>query len=184
MENASRALIMAGAMLIAILTVSLLVWGWGRISQYNQKSEQVAMVEQITKLNREIESYDKQVVRGYELVSLANLIEDTNSKFPISEGYTPVSALVNFRDFEKSVTNYTAITKAQKNELTSGIELSTFMNEYYNVSKNGGDTSFLKVFKESYFQCDNVEYSDYKEKNNSIAKVKRMTFTEIKRTDK
>lgn len=52
MENASRALIMAGAMLIAILTVSLLVWGWGRISQYNQKSEQVAMVEQITKLNR------------------------------------------------------------------------------------------------------------------------------------
>ena len=105
MENASRALIMAGAMLIAILTVSLLVWGWGRISQYNQKSEQVAMVEQITKLNREMESYDKQVVRGYELVSLANLIEDTNSKFPISEGYTPVSALVNFRDFEKSVTN-------------------------------------------------------------------------------
>ena len=40
MENASRALIIAGGMLIAMLVVSLLVWGFTSISAYQKEKAQ------------------------------------------------------------------------------------------------------------------------------------------------
>ena len=48
MENATKALIIAGGMLLAMMIVGLLVWGYGILSQ-NQKSKISAEeIEQIT----------------------------------------------------------------------------------------------------------------------------------------
>ena len=65
MENASKALIIAGGILIAILVVSLLVTGWNKLTYYNREKEEIQTVEQIINFNKEYESYNKRVVRGY-----------------------------------------------------------------------------------------------------------------------
>ena len=81
MENATKALIIAGGMLLAMMIVGLLVWGYGILSQ-NQKSKISAEeIEQITEFNLKFEAYNKGSVRGYQMISLANLAQDVNSRY-------------------------------------------------------------------------------------------------------
>ena len=97
MENASKALIMAGGMLIAILIVSLLVVAWSNITNYNKKKDDIMTTEQLAKFNKEFESYNKKVVHGYELVSLNNLIADTNHRYSGTNGYAELEAYIKLK---------------------------------------------------------------------------------------
>ncbi len=50
MENASKALIMAGGMLLAILIVSLLIYAWSLFSEYQASQDSLADVEDTAKI--------------------------------------------------------------------------------------------------------------------------------------
>ena len=58
MENASKALIIAGGFLIAILVISLLVTGWNKLTYFSKTQEEIQTVEQIIEFNKEFESYN------------------------------------------------------------------------------------------------------------------------------
>ena len=95
MENASKALIIAGGMLIAMLIVGLLTWGYTQLR--NSQAAQVTEEErqQIVDFNERFEAYNRTTVRGYQMISLSNLVYDTNARYRDEEGYTPVTITVD-----------------------------------------------------------------------------------------
>ena len=80
MENASKALIMAGGMLLAILIISLLMYAWSLFSKYQASKDSLSDVEDTAKFNEQFANYDRDDVKGYEIISLINKITDYNYK--------------------------------------------------------------------------------------------------------
>ena len=80
MENASKALIMAGGMLLAILVVTVLVFAWGKFSEYQTSKEGLQAIEDTTKFNLQFTNYDRDDVQGYEILSLINQVIDYNER--------------------------------------------------------------------------------------------------------
>ena len=89
MENASKALEMAGGVLIALMVLGLLVLGYNRISDLKQIEQDADTVAKEYFIS--FEEYNKNGLYGSELFSLVNKIKDYNTKYPESEGYTQVS---------------------------------------------------------------------------------------------
>lgn len=79
MENAAKALLIAGGILIGLIVVSLMVFGYNRISDYYRAKEAIKVTDQIIEFNKEYISYNRDNVRGSDLLSLINKIIDYNS---------------------------------------------------------------------------------------------------------
>ena len=80
MENASKALLMAASVLIAILIISLLVYAWSLFTEYQTSRDSLADIEDNAKFNAQFSDYDRDDVLGYEILSLLNKIVDYNER--------------------------------------------------------------------------------------------------------
>ena len=102
MENASKALIMAGGMLLAILIISLLIYAWSLFSEYQASKDSLADIEDTAKFNEQFSNYDRDDVQGYELISLVNMIADYNYRKSSDAGansndkYSPITITISF----------------------------------------------------------------------------------------
>ena len=111
MENASKALIIAGAILLAILIISL------GIMIYNQASGVVnnnAMSEvDITTFNQKFEQYVGDRVRGANVIALISAVKSNNevnsddeSKKVTLTGKTETSQIGTGKTYKVSITEY------------------------------------------------------------------------------
>lgn len=89
MENASKALIMAGSVLVALIIISLLVVFFNNIKNLQQTEVTGEQVEQATEFNKPYVAYDREVY-GSELLSIANKIEDYNKRESERKDYTKI----------------------------------------------------------------------------------------------
>ncbi len=80
MENASKALIMAGSVLIALMVIAALVLMFRNITAYQETSTRSTRSTQISEFNSEYETYDRTNVRGSDLYSLLNKVIDYNRR--------------------------------------------------------------------------------------------------------
>ena len=78
MENATKALLMAAGILIAIIVLSLAIVVYGRISGFYQTKQSNLNEEQLAEFNNQYIAYDRTDVTGFELVSLINKVIDFN----------------------------------------------------------------------------------------------------------
>ncbi len=152
MENASKALIMAGGMLLAILTVSLLAYAWNLFSEYQASHYNLATIEDTAKFNQEFTAYDRDGVKGYEIISLVNKITDYNTRKSVesatsSEKYTSIDITVNFlngnnKNLTKDGNNNKLITQTSNNKGT----LATIIAEATTIEDRwGGSDSASKI---------------------------------------
>ncbi len=134
MENASKALIIAGAILLAILIISL------GIMIYNQASGVVnnnSMTEvEVTTFNQKFEQYLGEKVRGANVNSLINAVNTNNmstddaSKQVTLEG--KATLIPNTKTYQKNMktgTTYTVtVTDRTKGGLISKIKIEETTN--------------------------------------------------------
>ena len=153
MENATKALIIAGGMLIAMLIVGLLTWGYTQLRSLQQTNVEEEEKQQIVDFNERFEAYNKKVVRGYQMISLSNLVYDTNTRFAEDDGYTPVTISVNGLSKEDA-----------ENE-----DLVNYIQTYYDSMTTNGKNAL----KQLYFECTGVEY------DNRNSRVVKMTFKRV-----
>ncbi|MBR3134072.1 MAG: hypothetical protein IKG56_01250 [Clostridia bacterium] len=171
MENASKALMIAGGVLLALLVTSLLVIGISRMRHYQNTQNQKIKNEQVAEFNGQYESYNKQVVTGYELVSLGHMTVDSNKRYPVDQGYDPVAVFFTVKDdSNKGVLG--GYVDAYSKE-SDGWNLIKFVDYYDDLSDIGSDYNAKKTFKEAYFKCDKVEY----DKNS--ARIIKMEFSQL-----
>ena len=119
MENASKALMMAGGILIALLIISALILMFNQIGDYEKGKSSSEKNSQLLDFNKEFTKYTYDDIKGYELISVINKAIDFNKK----------PAIGNSVDYEKNI--------------TININMEGFI-EKYGVS---GDASLLKQKK-------------------------------------
>ncbi len=80
MENASKALIMAASVLIAIIIIGALVLMFNNLNNYQQTNTQGDRDAQVVEFNNQYETYNRKNVRGSDLYSLLNRVVDYNRR--------------------------------------------------------------------------------------------------------
>ena len=94
MENASKALMMAGGILIALLIISALILMFNQIGDYEKGKSSSEKISQLVDFNKEFTKYTYDDIKGYELISVINKAIDFNEK----------EAVGNSVDYEKKIT--------------------------------------------------------------------------------
>ncbi len=82
MENASKALVMAGSMLIALMILGALILLFSNLSNYQNKNDSSKKTSQIAEFNDEYNPYIKDNLTLMELKSVYNKILSNNEKNP------------------------------------------------------------------------------------------------------
>ena len=164
MENASRALSIAGGVLVSLLVISLFVFGFSRLSSYKKIQSQVETTEQIAEFNKQFEAYNSKVVTGYKMVTLAHMAQDINTRYSGENGFRKIEIQASL---ENSSGSFPGFSTSKKNK-EGKYNLIDYMDIYDTLSSEK-----QREFKQLYFQCDNVDY------DTNSARVWRMTFSQI-----
>lgn len=192
MENASTALKIAGGIIIAMLVLSLIVFGIRRASRYEQQKQESVEVEQLAEFNQSLLSYENDIVSGFRMISLSNLANDNNVRFSSEiDDFVPVriyAKLINTDGQLPGWSGYNSTDDYKKIKLSTGVEtrekyfnminyVGTTANGPYYIQSNGKatDKKTQTEFKQLYFQCMDVTY------DKTTGRVIQMVFDEIKK---
>lgn len=152
MENASKALIIAGAVLLSVMIVSLLVYT-GKSFGIIAKAEQDAKLTQDKKnFNLQYEVYDKTLMYGTDVLSCLNKAQSNNQKY-VNQNYYGTENLgpeyrqeylinVNVtlkKTIKEKITVYVLDSSGKKRALTTGVEATPatkmFGNNHFVIPK-------------------------------------------------
>ncbi len=78
MENASKALIIAASVLIAMLIIGAAVYMFNVMSSIQAEEEASSQTQIITEFNQKFDVYNRKILYGSDILSLANMIDDYN----------------------------------------------------------------------------------------------------------
>ena len=95
MENATKALEMAAGVLMALLVLGLIVFAYNNVASLKNTQQDATKIEQSTDFNKDYEAYNKEGIYGSELLSLANKMEDYNSKYKTEDGYEKIDMSID-----------------------------------------------------------------------------------------
>ena len=87
MENISKALIIAGGVLLGIIIVSIFMVMFTRMSNMQLEQDEMIKVEQLAAFNAEYEAYNKKVMYGVDVITLINKAKRNNEKYNGNSNY-------------------------------------------------------------------------------------------------
>lgn len=156
MENASKALLMAGGVLISLLVVGSLVLLFANLEDYQNKTNISKENLEIAKFNNQFEPFNKEDLSLIELKSVYNKLVSHNTKY---KGYLEYQIEHNIN--ESLVRNNKKNNKDNK-EIIDGF-----------FEKNS--KKFIDIPEEEkinrVFSCEKIEYKD--------GRICRMKFKDI-----
>ena len=82
MENASRALIMAGGILIALMILGALMLLFNNLSSYQNQNDLTEEQAQLANFNKQYLAYDRDNLTLMDMKSLYNKIQSHNQRNP------------------------------------------------------------------------------------------------------
>ncbi len=139
MENASRALMMAASVLLAVLIIGALVFMFNNLSNLKQTEADSEAAEKLAEYNKQMETFNRDLY-GSEILSLANLVIDYNIRQAEQKGYTPVTFEVtvnNSDDTDAMIPN----KKYNQYEILEAFNaLSDAVDAYDDINSDDNDT--------------------------------------------
>lgn len=85
MENATKALIMAGTVLISLLLISLAVYLFSNYSDFATKTQEKQAIQEKIQFNTRFEKYVEKDLTLQDVVTIANLAREFNEKYEDSK---------------------------------------------------------------------------------------------------
>lgn len=85
MENASKALLIAGSVLLAIIILSMFMSMYGQIKGMEETKEEKIRLEQLQAFNSQYEAYNKHIMYGADVITLSNKIDEHNLNNPYEQ---------------------------------------------------------------------------------------------------
>lgn len=85
MDNASKGLLMAGGMLMAIIVISVLIITFRNTSQIEQANQEAQEAQEIRKFNQGFASYEKSAMYGTDIISVINMAISNNKKYDVED---------------------------------------------------------------------------------------------------
>lgn len=97
MENASKALILAGGVLISLLILGALLLMFNNLTTYQASKSQSVVESDVRRFNNQFETYNRNGIRGSDMVSLVNRIISYNIENE-QDGYEKMQISVKIAD--------------------------------------------------------------------------------------
>lgn len=167
MENATKALLIAAGVLIAIMVISALVLMFDRISEVSQTEQDALVAQQLTEFNREYEAFNRRDLWGGQIISVMNKMLDNNSKYlTLDEDNYMMDISVKFTVIDDFFN--------KKKEGTTYSTLVSFSQKFAEAQRTEDQ---LTELKRKLFKCVSVEY------NEETGRVQKMYFEEVDPSD-
>ena len=173
MENITKALLIAGAILIIVMLLSAVMIFWNNMSGYFTEKHEAKMVEQLVEFNNRFANYNGQTIRGNELISVINRIIDYNNYQSGIEGYDRVIITIDLKGHGNELkyngeTGSNAIFQGNISNETDDNEIKTVANTSNRLTTESGisgitDTRLQKMSAQiANIVDDNIGDSDEK----------------------
>ncbi|MBR0350882.1 MAG: hypothetical protein IJH76_03575 [Clostridia bacterium] len=105
MENASKALVMAGGVLISIIIISMFMLMLNDLTSFQENEDTIKIQEQVVAFNKQYDGYNRNDVKGNELISLLKKVDDYNYRKSSATGaqegndsYEPITITIDLTD--------------------------------------------------------------------------------------
>lgn len=199
MENASKALVIAGSVLLAVLILTALIFTFNQISNLKQIEANSEEEKVLAQYNKQIESFSKSGLYGSEILSLANLIEDYNIRQADLKSYKPITLKITtssiigatilketeYSDFKKLINDFKKIEnklKELKQEKICGqtldklsgmttLALENLITRYNAVNRTNYTIEEIET-RTAEYQSVNSEIQTFKNKKFDMPEVK------------
>ena len=195
MENATKALIIAGSIFLAIIIITIAIVMFTNMSSSQSEDEQRRLVEQLKDFNKEYESYAKGRMYGVDVISILNkainnnINSEENGKITIE--ITLHDDLAPYKQRQKTDSNGKVIrdengniqyevyidSKDKKSSLKAGtnykVRESSDLAYKILFDRDLTDIATFNDFKRRVFKCQKIEY--YK----VTGRVNYMRFDEV-----
>ncbi len=196
MENASKALTIAGTILISLIVISALIFMFREIRGIKTQNALNQKTQSIIEFNKSYESYNKNLY-GSELLSLANKMSDYNKSLvkkygENKDGYEDMQLNVKFENetTNKDFTYFIGVIK-QNDELMKTYKSSSNLETLYKAMVIDKDKPSAKEQKEQILrkigkQEDEIinkiasnyeQYSKYKELKTKKFKCENIEYS-------
>lgn len=174
MENMTKALEIAASVLIGVLILSLLVFGYNQIREQKNIEQKNEKASQLSKFNINFESYAKDTVYGSEILSLANEVINYNEK----------KAVDGYQEIELEVKISTGVLNGQY--LVAGTYSATSLDQQYkklvkkikeaNITVFGKSISYWSKLSDKETEKTVKARSDFSESEYTKLKTNRTTY--------
>ena len=190
MENASKALLMAAGVLITILIVSLIIFARNKAADFYNSNDAIDDTSDVTKFNLQFTNYERNDVKGVELISLSNKIADYNFRHSNAEGakndegYQFITLIVNLGTSSNDASDplaysgsrqlFTATQYVQKDTSNAFADIN---DDMYEAENYFGKKNLRNLAKAIYTVFPNKSVGDITdfEKLSSVKKFKEIT---------
>lgn len=168
MENASKALIIAGSVLVSLMIIALLVFFFNNISELQSINQNDDELKAISEFNKQYDVYERDIY-GSELLSLVNKILDYNKRESENKGYKKINLIVVLEKdidnefFKKGTYNYERLMSIVK-DLENKVQVTgneTINSTIPNVSRK---VSKLATMRTADIENLGFTASSYREK--------------------
>lgn len=200
MENASKALLIAGGVLIAILIVSVLVVTLNIVNSNQRTREKALATEQLAEFNQKYEAYNKKALRGTDIITLMKMAIENNNKMEVADvgeqyfinirlelknTYTWTKTRINKAtgeetpeeiDGRKSISGTISLGEWKNNSLSMHEYVGNLFGESI-VTKKENPTETIYTYsplanlKKAVFKCTEIKYNDN-------GRIKELVFEE------
>ncbi len=176
MENATKAILIAGGILITMLTVSLFYFIFNIAGDMYGVSQEDSTQKELIAFNTGFEAYNKNVMYGMDIISVLNQAIDNNRRYGI-EYYNEPSDPKNIDyyvdiEFEYKYDNGITRTLSLKNNYTKDD------NTIKNIITSPKDIDFS--FKTAGYRCKNVYYNETgTASTSSKGRLNKMVFVRL-----
>ena len=174
MENMTKALEIAASVLIGVLILSLLVFGYNQIREQKNIEQKNERASQLSKFNINFESYAKDTVYGSEILSLANEVINYNER----------KAVDGYQEIELEVKISTGVLNGQY--LVAGTYSATSLDQQYkklvkkikeaDISVFGKSISYWSKLSDKETEKTVKARSDFSESEYTKLKTNRTTY--------
>ena len=174
MENMTKALEIAASVLIGVLILSLLVFGYNQIREQKNIEQKNEKASQLSKFNINFESYAKDTVYGSEILSLANEVINYNER----------KAVDGYQEIELEVKISTGVLNGQY--LVAGTYSATSLDQQYkklvkkikeaDITVFGKSISYWSKLSDKETEKTVKARSDFSESEYNKLKTNRTTY--------
>lgn len=140
MENASKALLMTGSILIGVILLSLAVYVYNIMGETKKMETSTFTEEQLVKYNQEFLSYDKSRMYGTDVITVLNKAIDNNKRYAEDDESMFIDISFELIDDVSAVTTKYTWDKINKRYKSSTQKSTATGNNKYTYSFKAGNS--------------------------------------------
>lgn len=187
MENATKALLIAGGLLISMITISMFYLIFGNMSQMTSDVSEKTEPKQLIAFNSKFEAYNKKLMYGIDIVSVINMAIDNNIQYGLSQNYNE-NTNNDFVDYYVNV-KFTYYNVGTFNLKTDYLKIKNSILNVANMSaedriarKSAGNVdcnNFIQNLQQKAYKCTKITYTtkaDIIRNIGAIGRVREIVF--------